>query len=214
VKKLVLQLLYSVSIRQFLKIILGVHYENREVLRQCPQFILAGNHNSHLDTVALMAALPANCILHTQPVAAGDYFGKTGIKRRLSEFFINALLIPRRRPQPGDTFADPIDMMLQALDKGHSLILFPEGTRGEPGKMQKFKKGIGLVLSQRPDIPFIPVYLKGMGKMLPKGEAVLVPFNSFVRFGAPVYCQGLSADEIVARVEQEILALALDQHLG
>jgi 1-acyl-sn-glycerol-3-phosphate acyltransferase len=208
-KSIVLRLLYSTIIRNFLRVILGVHYTNREILESCDQFIIVANHNSHLDTIALMAALPADKLISTKPVAAGDYFGKTGLKKRLTEFFVNALLIPRSRPKEGDTFADPIAMMIEAIDKRHSLILFPEGTRGEAGKMQKFKKGIGLVIAERPHIPFVPVYLKGMGKLLPKGEAVLVPFDNYVRFGTPVYCQGKTVEEIVAEVEKEIMALSV-----
>jgi 1-acyl-sn-glycerol-3-phosphate acyltransferase len=208
-KSIVLRLLYSTIIRNFLRVILGVHYTNREILESCDQFIIVANHNSHLDTIALMAALPADKLISTKPVAAGDYFGKTGLKKGLTEFFVNALLIPRSRPKEGDTFADPIAMMIDAIDNKHSLILFPEGTRGEAGKMQKFKKGIGLVIAERPHIPFVPVYLKGMGKLLPKGEAVLVPFDNYIRFGAPVYCEGKTVEEIVAEVEKEIMALSV-----
>lgn len=207
-KKLVLILLYSLIIRQVLRLIFGVHYTHREVLEGCHQVVLVANHNSHLDTIALMAALPSTLLPRTKPVAAGDYFGKTGFRRKMTEFFVNALLIPRSRPKEGDHFPDPIALMIAALDAGHSLILFPEGTRGAPGKMQQFKKGIGLLLQERPQVPFLPVYLKDMGKLLPKGEAVPVPFDNYVRFGEPVYCQDMSAEEIVDRVEREIVALA------
>ena len=207
-KAVFLGFFYTVIIRNILRLILGVHYTNREILEDCGQCIIVANHNSHLDTVALMAAVPAEKMIDFMPVAAGDYFGKTGLKRLLTEFFVNALLIPRSRPKEGETFPDPIVMMINALDKGKSLILFPEGTRGEPGKLQKFKKGIGLVLHERPDVPFLPVYLKGMGKLLPKGENIIVPFDNFANFGEPVYCHGLSAEEIVAKVEAAILALS------
>ncbi len=209
-KNIVLRLLYSTIIRNLLRIIFGVHYTNREILDSCEQYILVANHNSHLDTVALMAALPAHQLIRTKPVAASDYFGSTGVKKRLTEFFVNALLIPRSSPKAGDTFANPIDLMVDAIDNRYSLILFPEGTRGEAGKLQKFKKGIGLVIAKRPHIPFIPVYLKGMGKLLPKGEKILIPFDSYVRFGKPVYCQEKTVEEIVAEVEKEILALSVD----
>lgn len=206
--KPVLVLLYTLLMRWILRLILGVHYRNKEILSDCNQFILVGNHNSHLDTVALMAALPTHMVVKTRPVAAIDYFGKTGIKRWLTHFFVNALLIPRSRPKEGETGPDPIQMMLDALARGESLILFPEGTRGEAGKLQKFKKGIGLVLAQRPDIPFVPVYFSGIEKLLPKGESVLVPFENYVSFGQPTYCKGLTPEDITARVEAEVLALA------
>ncbi len=210
-KKIVLTLLYTLILRHFLQVIMGVHYNNRAALDEADQFILVANHNSHLDTVALMSALTPQQVALTKPVAAGDYFGKTGLKKWLTQFFVNALLIPRSRPKEGENTPDPIQLMINELDKKNSLILFPEGTRGEADKMQKFKKGIGLVLSQRPDIPFIAAHLKGMGKLLPKGESIPVPFDNYVRFGNPVYTHGLSVEEIVALVEKEILDLAVLQ---
>ena len=207
-KKIILSLIYPLCVRQFLRLIMGVHYVNREILRGAEQFIIVSNHNSHLDTMALMAALSWRQIDRTKPVAAGDYFGKTPIKKRITELFVNALLIPRSRPKEGETFADPIQLMVNALGAGHSLIIFPEGTRGEAGKIQKFKKGIGLVAQQCPHVPIIPVFMQGMGKLLPKGEMLLVPFDNFVRFGTPFYCGDLPVEDIVARVEKEIMALA------
>ena len=98
-------------------------------------------------------------------------------------------------------------MMLELLEKGESLILFPEGSRGEPGVMQRFKKGVGLLLEKYPNIPYIPVYMKGMGKILPKGDNVLVPFNSVAVFGNACYAKSNKAEEIVQEIEQSILAL-------
>lgn len=206
-QSIVLKFLYPVFARQVLKVIVGVHYRGEEVLETCGQCIIVANHNSHLDTIGLMAALPNWRVPTTKPVAAGDYFGKTGLKKWATCFFVNALLIPRSRPKPGENFPDPIQLMVDALDAGYSLILFPEGTRGEPGVFQKFKKGIGLVLAERPNVPMLPVYMSGMGKLLPKGENLIVPFDNFVHFGQPVFCEGLTVEEIVARAEKEILAL-------
>ena len=142
IKKLILSLIYPLCMRQFLQLIMGVHYVNREILRGSEQFIIVCNHNSHLDAMALMAALSWQQIDRTKPVAAGDYFGKTPIKKRLTEFFVNALLIPRSRPKEGETFPDPIQLMVNALGAGHSLIIFPEGTRGEAGKYRNLKKAL------------------------------------------------------------------------
>lgn len=214
-QSLILNILYPVVVRQILKVIVGVHFRGDEVLETCGQCIIVANHNSHLDTVAIMAAIPTGQVTTTKPVAAGDYFGKTGLKKWATCFFVNALLIPRSRPKPGENHPDPIKMMIDALDEGHSLILFPEGTRGEPGILQKFKKGIGLVLAERPDVPMLPVYMSGMGKLLPKGENLIVPFDNFVHFGQPVFCHGMTVEEIVERAELEILALKkVDENEG
>jgi 1-acyl-sn-glycerol-3-phosphate acyltransferase len=66
--------------RLFLSIVVGVKYFNLKVLNQKKKFIIVSNHNSHLDTMALMAALPLSWLGKTRPVAAGDYFGDTPLK--------------------------------------------------------------------------------------------------------------------------------------
>jgi 1-acyl-sn-glycerol-3-phosphate acyltransferase len=204
-----LAFLYSFLMRGFLKIFIGVKFQNREVLKKTPQFIIVANHNSHVDTMALMASLPSLKIKHVHPVAAGDYFGKSIFRAFATKAFVNALLIPRSRPVDGKG-PDPIQMMLDLLATGDSLILFPEGSRGEPEKLQKFKRGIGILLEKNPHIPFIPVFMKGMGKILPKGESVFIPFNSYVIFGEPKICSSTNVEEIVKEVEDSILSLQIN----
>jgi 1-acyl-sn-glycerol-3-phosphate acyltransferase len=75
---------------------------------------------------------------------------------------------------------------LQALDQGNILIIFPEGSRGNPEKISKLRKGIFYLLKDRPGIPIIPVVMHGLGRALPKGEALLVPFNCDVSIGEPL----------------------------
>ena len=198
--------IYSFLMRGFLKIFVGVKYRNQEVLKKVPRFIIVSNHNSHIDTMALMSALPYSKRKYVHPVAAGDYFGKSKIKAFFTRLFVNALLIPRSRPIDGNG-PDPVQMMFDVLAKGESLILFPEGSRGEPEKLQKFKRGIAYLLEKNPEIPYIPVFMKGMGKILPKGESLLVPFNSYVVFGEPTKCSSTNVEEIVIEVENSILSL-------
>jgi 1-acyl-sn-glycerol-3-phosphate acyltransferase len=207
-KRLILTLIYRVIMRTILRLFAGTQLIDRHNLMLNEPCIIVGNHNSHLDTVAILSSLPSRQLIKTHPIAAGDYFGKTAIKAKLTKYFVNAILIPRSRPKEGETGPDPIDMMVEVLDKGDSLLLFPEGSRGEPEIFQKFKRGVGLVLEQRPGIPFIPVYMKGLGKILPKGDPVPVPFDSYIRVGKPVYPKGKTAEEIVEEVEAAIRALS------
>ena len=205
-RTLFLAFIYSFLMRGFLKIFVGVKYRNREVLKKVPQYIIVANHNSHVDTMALMSSIPSRMIKKVHTVAAGDYFGKSKVRAFFTRTFVNALLIPRSRPVDG-IGPDPVQMMWDELAKGDSLILFPEGSRGEPEKMQKFKKGVALLLEKYPHIPYVPVFMKGMGKILPKGERLLVPFNSYVVFGTPTLCVSKNVEEIIAEVEHSILSL-------
>jgi 1-acyl-sn-glycerol-3-phosphate acyltransferase len=195
--------------RIFLKLIIGVKYFNRTALLKHKKMIIVSNHNSHLDTMALMSALSFSRIASTLPVAAGDYFGKSKISSFCTRFFVNALLVPRT-VAPGE--ANAIRLMVDELDKGKSLIIFPEGTRGEPDKMQSFKRGIGLLLKKRKDVPYIPVFMKGLGSVLPKGRFLLVPFESDIYIGEPCFAFSDDVDGIVSEIEVNIQKLSQTYH--
>ena len=70
--------------------------------------------------------------------------------------------------------------------------------------MQEFRKGVGILLQRFPHVPFIPVYMKGMGKTLPKGETLLVPFDCYVLFGNPKKTSEKEVEGIVAEVSREV----------
>ncbi len=175
-------------------------------MKELDQFIIVANHNSHLDTITLLASLPADILHKVKPIAAGDYFGKNWLTRNLSSFFINAVLIDRKGMKENPESA-PIPRMISELEMGNSLILFPEGTRGEPEELKPFKRGIALVLSKKSDVPYIPAFLSGMGKNLPKGGVIPVPFNSYIRFGNPTWVASEDTRSIISKIQDDILQL-------
>lgn len=205
-RKILLIFIYSFLIRNFLKLIVGVKFDNSKFLLKEDSFILIANHNSHLDTMAMMASIPSKIIHKVKPVAAKDYFGKTKFQEKISNYFINTVLISRSKSDNNET--NPIRKMINELDKGNSLIVFPEGSRGEPEVMQPLKKGITLVLQERPNIKFIPVYMYGMGKSMPKGDGLIVPFCSTLQFGIPEKIPtNLNKDEMILYIETKLLEL-------
>ncbi len=206
-RRVILWLIYRVILKNTLKLFTGLRYNNRTNILTDEPCIIVANHNSHLDTISILSALPTKQLLKTHPVAAGDYFGKSRLKSYFSEYFINALLIPRKRPEPNSSDPDPIQMMLDVLDKGESLILFPEGSRGEPEVFQKFKKGVGILLSERPNVQFIPIYFKGLGKVMPKGDPLPVPFLSSADIGVAELPETNEPDQITDQVQKAILRL-------
>jgi len=202
-QQLILQFLYSLVIRNFLKLFVGVKFQNAHFLIKEKQFIIVANHNSHLDTLTILASLPSKIISRVKPVAAQDHFGNTRFKEKLSNYFINTLLIQRKRDK--ENFEnDPIHRMIKALDNGYSLILFPEGTRGAPEVQQPLKPGIGYVLSERPLVKYVPAFLRGMGKAMPKNDNLIVPHNSSLTYGVPTQIESIDVMEIVAQVERSI----------
>jgi 1-acyl-sn-glycerol-3-phosphate acyltransferase len=174
-------------VKPLVLLMLGINVRGRQHLPLSGPAILVANHNSHLDTVALLSLFPLRIINKVRPVAAADYF----LCNRLIKWFAlniaGIVPIERRTKEAGLHLFSPA---LDELDKGSILIIFPEGTRGEPEMMGKMKNGIGHLLSERPDIPVIPIFFYGLGKCLPKGEVVLVPFFIDVFIGEALHWEG------------------------
>lgn len=202
-KHLLLILIYKGVMPLFLKLI-GVKITPKKRLQPNTQYIIVANHNSHIDTMALMSSIPLKDLNRTHPVAAATYFGKNSWLAVLSKLFVNTILI-KRSEEGGESTA--LDVLGKFLAKGHSLIIFPEGSRGEPEKMQAFRKGIGVLLQRYPHIPYIPVYIQGTGKILPKGERLIVPYDAIVHFGQAQLAQAKEVESILDEVKNEILRL-------
>jgi 1-acyl-sn-glycerol-3-phosphate acyltransferase len=202
-KHLLLILIYKGVMPLFLRLI-GVRTAPKNYLKSSAQYIIVANHNSHIDTMALMSSIPAKDLKRTHPVAAATYFGKNSWLAVLSKLFVNTILI-KRSEEGGESTA--LDVLDHYLSKGHSLIIFPEGSRGEPEKMQAFRKGIGVLLQRNPHIPYIPVYIQGTGKILPKGERLIVPYDAQLIFGPAQLAQAKEVESILDEVKNEILRL-------
>ena len=181
-----MQIIYKGVFQWFLKLIVGVQFTDCRFLKKEKQFIILANHNSHLDTLSLLASLPGDLLWKVKPVAAEDYFGKTRFQASISNFFINT--------------HDPIRKMLEAIDAGYSLILFPEGTRGKPEQMGKIKSGIARILSLRPEVKYIPVFMTGMGRSLPKGKMILLPYKASIYYGMPALVKSTDTHEILEQI--------------
>ena len=199
--------------RRFLRWYVGVELEVATFLKGEEQFIIVANHNSHLDTMTLMSAMPRVVVHKVRPVAAADHFGKTKLKTWLTNVFVNSLLIKRKRDKDNPEF-DPINQMIKAIDQGDSLIIFPEGTRGEPGVKQALKPGVAMVLLARPHVKWVPAYMEGMGTAMPKDDAFIVPVASKIVFG---YIRSIEDDATVDSILTEMsfafeeLAIKIDE---
>jgi len=191
-------------LRPLLRFIIGVRYNNKVALSKKKQFIIVANHNSHLDALSIRAALPKHQLHNTLTVAAGDYFGKNRVVTKLLKICLNTLLINRKRIANEPSSIEKMDDLIK---QGQSLILFPEGSRGQPGVLTDFKKGIAVLLKRNPNLHYIPAYLNGFGRVLPKNSPLLLPLVSKVYFGQPMQASSDNIEVILAQIETAILNL-------
>jgi 1-acyl-sn-glycerol-3-phosphate acyltransferase len=159
--------------RPVVRLWLGLTVRHQERLPSAGPAIVIANHNSHLDILALYSLFPLALIPRVRPAAAADYFLKN---RWMAWFATNVVgIIPVVRGGVGSG-RDPLAGCRQALAAGEILVLFPEGTRGEPEALSEIKSGIWYLLRDFPDIPVVPVYLHGLGRAMGRGQWLPVPF--------------------------------------
>ena len=176
-------LFFALLVKPVVFIVLGLNVKGREKLPRHGPAVIAANHNSHLDVMVLMSLFPLTQLHRVRPVAAADYF----LRNRLISWFSRTCIgiIPLDRSGHTEQ-AELFSGCLEALDQNTILIIFPEGSRGDPEKISKIRKGIFYLLKDRLDTPITPVVMHGLGRALPRGEALLVPFNCDVIIGDPL----------------------------
>lgn len=197
-------------VRPLVLVVLGLNTRHRERMLKDGPCIVVANHNSHLDTLVLMTLFPARMLDQLRPVAAADYFFRYGWLKWFSLNIIGIIPLDRDTKRAGKHPLAPIG---EALERGEIVILFPEGSRGDPEKLGEFKTGIAHLVKMHPAVPVSPVYMHGLGKALPKGEALLVPFFCDVFIGEPLTWGG-NKEEFLAMLTATMHGLAAESKLS
>src|SRR4051794_28627272 len=142
--------------------------------------LLCGNHTSHLDAAAILAALPRDVALRTTTAAAKDVFGERPVRGFVSRLTTGALPLER-----GSEFARGLRQLEAVLRDRRPLILFPEGRRSPDGRLVEFKDGAAM-LAMRTGAPIVPIHLDGLHEALPRGSRIPVATKVRVHFGEPI----------------------------
>src|SRR3954471_6601395 len=142
--------------------------------------LLCGNHTSHLDAPAILAALPRDLALRTSTAAAKDVFGDVHWRDLVSRVIANALPIER-----GAGFSRGLRELETVLHERRPLIIFPEGRRSTNGTMFDFKPGAAM-LALRTGTPIVPLHITGADGSLPRGGYFPKPHDVAVRFGQSI----------------------------
>ncbi|MGB3811660.1 MAG: lysophospholipid acyltransferase family protein [Shinella sp.] len=171
------------------------------------QRIYFANHASHGDFILVSTCLHPSERSRTAAVAGADYWNADRIRRFISGRMLRTVLVERNWVE---RTADPMQVMLAALDAGQSLIFFPEGTRNmteEP--LLRFRSGLYNLAVARPDVELVPCWIENMSRVLPKGAVLPVPLLCRVVFGAPVALEeGEDRKVFLDRARQALLELA------
>lgn len=186
----------------------------------CPpkaeQRIYFANHQSHADLVMIWAALPEELRAITRPIAAKDYWTKTPFRQWITTAVFNAVYVDRGRnwgqtpisPEAEADPSDPLQPLVDALEAGDSLIIFPEGTRGNAEEPQPFKAGLYNLAQKFPQVVLVPAWIDNIQRVMPKGEVVPVPILCSVTFGAPIRLEPQEERrEFLDRARRAVIAL-------
>lgn len=198
-------LFFLLVIKPFIFLVLGVNVRNPETLPKDSPAIIIANHNSHIDTLLLMSLFSISKINKIRPVAAADYFCNTKFKKFIFEKLIG--IIPIERKISKENISTLFGGIFNALDNNEIIIIYPEGTRGNDNKINKFKSGVAHIAKAYPNVPVIPIFINGPDKILPKIDEILVPFISDVYIGEPLFYNKKSTMEFTEEIKEKVFEL-------
>jgi long-chain acyl-CoA synthetase len=178
--------------------------------------VFAANHQSHLDTPAVLMALPA-CWRYRVAVAMAKEFFKahffprqhgrrawltSSLNYYLAALFFNAFPLPQREAGTRQTLRYMGDLTAE----GYSLLIFPEGKRTDRGEINPFRPGVGMI-GARLDLPVVPVRVEGLDRILHHSWRMARPGRARVAFGRPLRLRGDDFASLARQVEGAVREL-------
>jgi long-chain acyl-CoA synthetase len=178
--------------------------------------IFAANHQSHMDTPAIMAALPARWRYRVAPAMAKEFFKANffpeqhttrqwftnSLNYYLAALFFNAFPLPQREAGARQT----LRYIGELLGDGYSVLIFPEGRRTMEGEIQTFRPGVGMIAS-RLGVPVVPIRLEGLDRILHQKAGMATPGRARVAFGPPLRLSGDDFAGLARQVEDAVKRL-------
>ncbi len=178
--------------------------------------IFAANHQSHLDTPAILSALPPRWRYRLAPAMAKEFFKAhfypdqysrgayvtSSLNYYLASLFFNAFPLPQREAGTRQT----LRYIGALLSSGFSVLIFPEGKRTDDGSIVRFQPGVGMAAA-RLQVPVVPVRLEGLDRILHHTWKFPRRGTARVAFGRPLRLEGTDYAALALRVEDEVRRL-------
>ena len=208
------RLLQSIFFRPLSRYYIKLRVMGREkVAKLNHPFLLIANHSSHLDALMLTLSLPWHIRRRLMVAAAADVFEEWDSRNadftdkfiRKSSTFLAILGLNIFPFQRYTGIKKSLEYAGWSMDKGWSIMIFPEGKLSQDGIINTFKSGVGLLVKEM-DVPVVPAKIMGLYEIMDhrfkwpqkKGEAT-------VRFGDPItFSHNATYDEITQRLEHEV----------
>jgi long-chain acyl-CoA synthetase len=179
--------------------------------------IFAANHQSHMDTPVILAALPRQIRARVATAMAKEFFKAhffpqqftrkqwftNSLNYWLSAAFFNAFPLPQREAGARQTLRYAGEL----LGDGYSVLIFPEGKRTEHGEINAFRPGVGMMAS-RLGVPVVPVRLVGVDRVLHHSWKMATPGRVKVIFGRPMRLSGEDYAQLASQVETAVRNLS------
>jgi long-chain acyl-CoA synthetase len=181
-----------------------------------PPVVFASNHQSHLDTPVILAALPPRWRYSVAPAMWKEFFDahfhpeRHSLIRRLTSslnFYLATLLFNAYPlPQVEAGVRDTVRHIGDLVSDGWSVLIFPEGERSISGEVKSFQAGIGMI-GAKMRVPIVPIRLRGVDRVLPRYSKVIHPGAVEVSFGPPLTLKGDDYVALAHEVEAVVRAL-------
>lgn len=147
--------------------------------------LFVSNHQGNLDIPLLLGFIdkPKSFIAKVE-LSKIPVFGKW-MER------INCIFIDRNDPRQS---LRAINQGVEILKNGHSMVIFPEGTRSQGPKMSDFKKG-SLRLATKAKVPIVPITIQGSYKIMEANGGLIKPAEVSITISEPIYTDQLTKEE-------------------
>lgn len=169
---------------------INIDVEKSTLIDKNKTYVFTSNHQSFMD-------IPVIC----QTIDTDFYFI---LKKELKKVpFIGwfaslteMIYVERNKPDQANI---SIKKAGEKVKAGKNILIFPEGTRSETGRINKFKRG-GFTIAQEAEVEIVPIAIEGSRLAQPKNSFFINPSKVKIKYGNPISVKGYSLEELRAVV--------------